>query len=583
MNALTRAISRLDGGVVRLWDGLDRALVLRLSIWLGPVLAGLVSMSLGQDANWDLRNYHWYNPYAFLNGKIGFDLNPGQFQSYFNPTIDLLYYGLATHFPTRVTAFAMGYLHGLNYVLLLMITRQVLRAGEPAAAGAAPYRLPLMLALAGCAGFSFLSQLGNTMGDNLTSLTVLGAIALLLRQWPQLLAGGARGAIAAALAGLVIGAGTGLKLTNANYALALCLALLTLRGSLWLRFSTAFVFGLGTLAGIGATAGHWYWLMWKTFGNPLFPQFNNIFKGPLAAQISVADMGWVPKDWTEFLLWPFIFTFNPRRVIELPMTQILWPIVYIAFIAFIAQRLRRLWLAAPAAPAASAATGADAPGARLLLVFFALSYVIWIKLFGIYRYLVPLELLAPLVLWLLLHRLCAPSTARVIGATCVLLAVIAGLPRVNWGHHYHGEKSVTAQVPVFADPEQSMVFTVHGDPPMSWLIPNFPARLAFAALGSGFPESPEFAARVGRMVAARKGPLYVMLTANGLAAGPRQGAAAPDADTAARQQRVAEAGQAILKRYGLTFNEASCIVYDAGFGGSRNSDPYQLCEVGHLP
>ncbi|MDQ1829545.1 hypothetical protein [Massilia scottii] len=581
MNALTRAISRLDAGVLRLWDGLDRAAVLRLSMWLGPVLAGLVSMSLGQDANWDLRNYHWYNPYALLNGKIGFDLNPGQFQSYFNPTIDLLYYGLATHFPTRVTAFAMGYLHGLNYVLLLMITRQVLRAGEPAAAGAAPYRLPLMLALAGCAGFSFLSQLGNTMGDNLTSLTVLGAIALLLRQWPQLLAGGARGAIVAALAGLVIGAGTGLKLTNANYALALCLALLTLRGSLWLRFSTAFVFGLGTLAGIGATAGHWYWLMWKTFGNPLFPQFNNIFKGPLAAQISVADMGWVPKDWTEFLLWPFIFTFNPRRVIELPMTQILWPIVYIAFIAFIAQRLRRLWLAAPAAPAA--ASRADAPGARMLLVFFALSYVIWIKLFGIYRYLVPLELLAPLVLWLLLHRLCAPPTARVIGATCVLLAVIAGLPRVNWGHHYHGEKSVTAQVPVFADPEQSMVFTVHGDPPMSWLIPNFPARLAFAALGSGFPESPEFAARVARMVAARKGPLYVMLTANGLAAGPRQGAAAPDADTAARQQRVAEAGQAILKRYGLTFDEASCIVYDAGFGGSRNSDPYQLCEVGHLP
>ncbi|WP_157778467.1 hypothetical protein [Massilia violaceinigra] len=582
MNALTRAISRLDGGVLRLWDGLDRALVLRLSMWLGPVMAGLVSMWLGQDSNWDLRNYHWYNPYAFLNGKIGFDLNPGQFQSYFNPTIDLLYYGLATYFPSRVTGFVMGYLHGLNYVLLLMITRQVLRAGEPAAAGAAPYRLPLMLALAGCAGFSFLSQLGNTMGDNLTSLTVLGAIALLLRQWPQLLAGGARGAIVAALAGLVIGAGTGLKLTNANYALALCLALLTLRASLWLRFSTAFVFGLGTLAGIAVTAGHWYWLMWKTFGNPLFPQFNNIFKGPLAAQISVADMGWVPKDWTEFLLWPFIFTFNPRRVIELPMTQILWPIVYIAFIAFIAQRLRRLWLAAPA-PSASAAPAADAPGARMLLVFFALSYVIWIKLFGIYRYLVPLELLAPLVLWLLLHRLCALPTARVIGATCVLLAVIAGLPRVNWGHHFHGEKSVTAQVPVFADPEQSMVFTVHGDPPMSWLIPNFPARLAFAALGSGFPESPEFSARVAQMVAARKGPLYVMLTANGLAPGPRQGGAVPDPDTIARQLRVHEAGQEILKRYGLTFNDASCVVYQAGFGGSKDSDPYQLCEVGKLP
>ncbi|HEX8615047.1 MAG TPA: hypothetical protein VF800_27505 [Telluria sp.] len=580
MNVVTRAISRVDGGVLRLWEGLDRASVLRLSMWIVPLLAGLASMLLGQDANWDLRNYHWYNPYAFLNGKIGLDLNPGQFQSYFNPTIDLLYYALATHFPTRVTGFVMGFLHGLNFVLLLTIVRQVLSGGEAAAAATARHRLPLLLGVAGCLGFSFLTQLGNTMGDNLTSLTVLGAIALLLRQWPQLVAGGARAAMVAALAGLVIGVGTGLKLTNANYALALCLALLTLRVSLWRRFCTAFVFGLGTLAGIGASAGHWYWLMWKQFGNPLFPQFNNIFKAPLASQIAVADMGWVPKDALEALLWPFIFTFNSKRVIELPMTQIIWPIVYIAFIAFFAQRLRRLWLAAPG-PGAVVAPG-EAPGARLLLVFFALSYLIWLKLFGIYRYMVPLELLAPLVLWLLLHRLCSVPVARAIGAWCIVLAAIAGLPRVNWGHHYNGDKSFTVQVPAFAAPEQSMVFTVHGDPPMSWLVPNFPNRLAFAALGSGFPESPAFAERVAQMVAARKGPLFVMLAAGGLPLGPRSSAGAPDADTEQRQRRLYDAGQEILKRYGLRFDEASCIVYDARFGGG-GSDPYQLCEVGHLP
>jgi hypothetical protein len=580
MNVVTRAISRVDAGVLRLWDRLDSATVLRLSMWCGPLLAGLVSMWLGQDANWDLRNYHWYNPYAFLNGKIGLDLNPGQFQSYFNPTIDLLYYGLATHCPTRVTAFVMGFLHGLNFVLLIMIVRQVLAGGqdEPAAVAATRFRLPLLLGVAGCLGFSFLTQLGNTMGDNLTSLTVLGAIALLLRQWPQLLAGGARAAMVAALAGLIIGVGTGLKLTNANYALALCLALLTLRASLWRRFATAFVFGLGTLAGIGASAGHWYWLMWKQFGNPLFPQFNNIFKAPLASQIAVADMGWVPKDALEALLWPFIFTFNSKRVIELPMTQIIWPLLYIAFIALAAQRLRRLWLAAPGPVAAPGA----APGARLLLVFFALSYLIWLKLFGIYRYMVPLELLAPLVLWLLLHRLSSLPVARALGACCLVLAAIAGLPRVNWGHHYHGEKSITVQVPAFAEPEQSMVLTVHGDPPMSWLVPSFPKRLAFAALGSGFPESPAFAERVAQMVAARRGPLYVMLDAAGLPAGARAGAAAPDAATGQRQRQLYDAGQEILKRYGLRFEEASCVVYEARFGGG-GSDGYQLCDVGHLP
>lgn len=581
MHPVIRLISRLDALALRLWNGLDSAWFLRLSILLLPLIGGIASVKMGQDNNWDLRNYHWYNPFAFLNGKVGFDLNPAQFQSYFNPTIDLPYYLLASRVPTRVTAFVMGFVHSLNYILVLLIARRVLAGptGEPGAAGGAGYRLPVLLAAAGCMGFAFLTQLGNTMGDNLTSLTVLGAIALLLREWPQLLAGGARAAMIAATAGLLIGAGTGLKLTNASYALALCLSLLTLRTTLWRRLGTAFTFGLGTLAGIGATAGHWYLLMYEKFGNPLFPQFNSIFKGPLAAPISVADISWLPRGWTEKLLWPFIFTFNPRRVIELPMTQIIWSLLYIGFLLLIMQRLRRLWLAAPGPVAVP--SGAS-PGARMLLVFFAISYLLWLKLFSIYRYMVPLELLSPLVLWLLLHRICTVQVARVLGAWAIVLATVAGFPRVHWGHQLHGEKIFTVQVPQFADPAQSLVFIVHGDPPMSWLIPSFPTNLAFASLGSGFPESPGYLDRVNQMVAARKGPMYVMLIASGMPLGPRQGAAPLDPGTEQRQRVIYAAAHEILERYSLTFNRDSCIVYDSHAGGD-GSNPYQLCEVRHLP
>src|SRR5687767_13972866 len=38
----------------------------------------LLNLTLGQDANWDLRNYHWYNAYSFLNGRFGFDVVPAQ-------------------------------------------------------------------------------------------------------------------------------------------------------------------------------------------------------------------------------------------------------------------------------------------------------------------------------------------------------------------------------------------------------------------------------------------------------------------------------------------------------------------------
>ncbi len=34
------------------------------------IVGGTVSVLLGQDANWDLKNYHLYNPFAFLNDRL---------------------------------------------------------------------------------------------------------------------------------------------------------------------------------------------------------------------------------------------------------------------------------------------------------------------------------------------------------------------------------------------------------------------------------------------------------------------------------------------------------------------------------
>jgi hypothetical protein len=50
-----------------------------------PLLFGLGALLLGQDASWDLRDYHYYNPYAFLNNRMSFDVAPAQLQTYYNP------------------------------------------------------------------------------------------------------------------------------------------------------------------------------------------------------------------------------------------------------------------------------------------------------------------------------------------------------------------------------------------------------------------------------------------------------------------------------------------------------------------
>jgi len=34
------------------------------------VALGIISVILGQDVSWDLRNYHFYNPYMLLTGRF---------------------------------------------------------------------------------------------------------------------------------------------------------------------------------------------------------------------------------------------------------------------------------------------------------------------------------------------------------------------------------------------------------------------------------------------------------------------------------------------------------------------------------
>ena len=45
-------------------------------LFLGLVIAfwSVFVVALGKDTSWDFRNYHWYAPYAFLNGRMGFDV-----------------------------------------------------------------------------------------------------------------------------------------------------------------------------------------------------------------------------------------------------------------------------------------------------------------------------------------------------------------------------------------------------------------------------------------------------------------------------------------------------------------------------
>ncbi len=518
-------LARLAAWFDRRSSALNTAGAWNKAIWIGPLVLGLLSLLLGQDDSWDMKNYHIYNPWALLNGRLGIDMAPAQWQSYFNPTLDLVYHYLNAWMPAPLAGFAMGVLHGINFVLLMMIARamlQPLRVDDKV-------RLPLLLAVAGMCSVGFLSELGNSMGDNLSAIFVLGSLYLLLRRWDVLSGWSAGAAWLAVVSGFVMGLGAGLKLTNATYALALCVALLTLPGTAWLRLRIAFLFGVGVLCGIALTAGHWFSTMWKQFGNPLFPQFNGIFGSPLALPSGVIDHSHLPQTLVETLTWPLYFSLHFERVSELVFRQWLWPVLYVLFLALAAKWLfERVRANVP-------------PRIRFLYVFFVLAFLAWMKLFSIHRYLVPLELLGPLVVWLLLHSLLREERARRAAAWTLIAVSVVVFPFRTWGHTPWAAQAVRAELPPWPAPHTSIVFTSLPHPPSGWMVKLLPPQVRVIAVGSGFPESPAYLERIEAAVKSRPGPHYLLVHA---ARNP--------------EERKLEQRQAVAEWLGMTKDAQSC-------------------------
>lgn len=573
------------------------------------LLGGLVALLLGQDANWDLRNYHLYNGYAALQGRWAQDLAPAHMQSYFSPLLDMLHYLLMVRLPAPLGGFLLGAFHGLVFLPLAGIALHALGEREQRA------RLAPLLALAGMCTSAFLSELGGSMADNTSAVFVIGAVYLVLQAHSRQRAGNHIGLGCWVLAGLLLGTAVAFKLTNAVYAIALGLAAVA-GGGVWRhRVAGLALLTASALLAAALLAGWWYWQVWVQFGNPLFPQFNAYFQAPLAAPIAVADTRWLPSNLLQHLAWPLLFSLDPGRVSEVKMLQVLWPLLYLGGLVLL---LSRLFGVRRERPRPSRAVLA-------LLVFFCVGYVLWQGMFSIYRYLVVLELIAPLLLWLLVERLLpAARAARWAGRVVAVCVAISLLGANGWGHEAWAREGFRVQAPTMDAPGQSVVLLVGGEP-QAWRVPFLPAAARYVGVAGTFPESEGYRQAVATIVQSRKHH-YAMLPApqdkqtarlgriNGWAAalglnrdggcqrlewlarrvrglravvahdqGSDRCQLVPrDATTqdAARlhERRIAGDG---LARYGLALDEQSCVQLSSWIG--QGEYPWQWCRVVAMP
>jgi hypothetical protein len=456
----------------------------RLLFLLVPLLCGGIALLSGMDASWDLRNYHYYNGWALLHGHVGRDLLVAQTPSFYNPLLDLPFAWAAPWIDARLLAFLLGALHGLNFILLTWLGEALLEDWRPQPR----LQLAALLAALGCAGAVALSEIGTVFYDTFTSLGLFASILLLVRRWDRL------DLRWAGLAGIPIGLAFGLKQTMVPYPVGLCLALLLAGPAPWQRrLKIAFAFGLGVSLGCLATGGFWMLHLYRSYANPLFPYFNQIFHSPWGQSGDYRDVYFQPQGWLRRLFFPIYFSLDSRLASEVEFRDF---------------RLLLLFVMIPLAPLWGI-------GRRrrtvFLLLALAFAYIVWLKLFAIYRYLVAMEMLAPLVVMLMISLW--PARARSLAIGLLVALLVTTTRPAQWIRVPFATRAVMVSVPPLADPDHSLILLA-GHEPLSFLIPAFGDGPRFLRIDSTFTNPDQtmvpFNALMKHAIDAHQGPLLAL-------------------------------------------------------------------------
>ena len=460
------------------------------------VIFCLLAASRGPEASWDLLNYHQYNPFALLNKPFGYDRIPAQSQTFLNPALDIPYYLLRSglnDWPRTLNA-----VQALPQALAAFLVYRIALETIPFHARGRKL-LALVVTAFGATGAAALPTLGTSQSEMIPACFQLGGLLLVLRHSQD-------GSISrVAVAGLLSGIALGFKLTLLPYSLALGVGVIFTYGTL-LRGRIAAIAAFDGGIGIGALliAGPWCLQLYRSFGNPLFPYFNAIFRSPFYYASNISDQRFQPTDLLHAAFYPFYWVRTQHLVSELQFRDPRFALAYAAIVVATAGAILAGKSRLRSGPWLDARSWCG-------LIFIALGYSVWELQFSILRYLAPIELLTGVPLLLAMRPLLAAGIgsylphAALAAVTALSLAVTV---YPDWGHAPHGPVAAAVVLPEFA-PDSLVVLL---DPsPMSFIASYAPPTVRFVGANNNFIQpgsNLQMQQDIEALIRSHKGPLW---------------------------------------------------------------------------
>jgi hypothetical protein len=438
----------------------------------------VTAASFHTDGTPDFRLYHYYNGWAAHVDRSSLDIFPAQLQTTFFNGVDAIYYTLFTKFndhPHWLNA-VLSLPYGICACAIFFLARRFVPTdvrGRDVISAAA--------ALVGLTGASALPTLATTMTDITQGTPLVVAVVL----WLLLEMEDRNSWATALLLGALAGLGVGLKLTLVPMFVGLTLVVLLRRGPqrLYAGFLEAFSFGAAGVAVFALVDARWLWTNWQHYDNPIFPLMNNVFRSDLVAPSPWTDPRFMPKSTLMALFYPAFWAFNlSHDAIELNMRdpRILVGCVCALIILFAAAWRR--WRADTDAP-----TDRVSRAASSLSLMFLVSYVLWVKVWSIYRYLAVQETLCGVLVIAALVTL-IPSTRRrgvlLFSLSLALFGTIVAFTAYPWwSRAQRGPRAVVVTLP----PIEKDAMVLFLDPYFyAYLVPFMPPEVHAIAANSDF-------------------------------------------------------------------------------------------------
>lgn len=423
---------------------------------LGPACFALWALQLGQDINWDLRNYHYYNVFAWIHGRYETDVAPGYMCSYYNSTLFAPRVVAMSYLSPKMLAVATAGIQGSIVYVVYWFGQRLL----PIASARTRSLVAAGLAYFGATGALVLSQLGTSFIDSIVALIALVGFGLCFLGGADSDSQSRYNVVRLVAGAVVLGLLTGMRPQAIIYGFGALVGLAlsdTLPKAKRLG-GLAIYLGAYGLAGIVGLMP-WGLTMWRVFGNPLFPMLNSVFQSPYASQVNpYAPAEYVPDELVEWLFLPFVGIYDSRLVNDLPHFDLRWPVLYGAtLLSLLALLLGRRWRG-------------DRRSTAVLWAFLG-TYLLLLARFTRYRYGLGIEVVAPLLCVLVLDGFWQLSRSGAAALGVLAVVVLGTTQPVDWGRVPFKD----THFPHFSlDVPDDAALLVTGRMPMAFLVAQLP-------------------------------------------------------------------------------------------------------------